>query len=109
MTLAFYGVEGLSKGYLNKPIDIGHFEKGLQFLERHPSVSKDHIGVLGTSKGGDLALSMAAYLPQVKAVCILNGSITVTGVSSFYNEHQTDAVLPDLDRLRLREDGRNIQ
>ena len=104
MTLAFYGVEGLSKGYLNKPIDIG-----LQFLERHPSVSKDHIGVLGTSKGGDLALSMAAYLPQVKAVCILNGSITVTGVSSFYNEYQTDAVLPDLDRLRLREDGRNIQ
>ena len=52
---------------------------------------------------------MAAYLPQVKAVCILNGSITVTGVSSFYNEYQTDAVLPDLDRLRLREDGRNIQ
>ena len=54
MTLAFYGVEGLSKGYLNKPIDIGHFEIFFFFDIGH------------------LALSMAAYLPQVYAVCILN-------------------------------------
>ena len=66
MTLAFYGVEGLSKGYLNKPIDIGHFEKGLQFLERHPSVSKDHIGVLGTSKGGDLPFQWRHIFHKLK-------------------------------------------
>ena len=105
LALAFFGVEGLPKSYINAPIDIEDFEKGIEFLKNHPSVAPERIGVLGESKGGETALSMMAHLPQVKAVCTLNGSISSIGVPTVYKGHETEALAGDVLRARFLEDG----
>lgn len=106
LTMAFFGVEGLPRSYLEKPIDIEHFEKGIEFLQNHPSVASEDIGVLGESKGGELALSMMTHLPQVKAVCTLNGSVASIAVSTVYKgQHEVEALPGTPMRAQFRDDG----
>ena len=106
LTLAFFGVEGLPRSYLEKPIDIEHFERGVEFLQNHPSVANENIGVLGESKGGEIALSMMTHLPQVKAVCTLNGSVASIAVSTVYKgQHEVEALSGNPMRAQFRDDG----
>ncbi|KAK7083956.1 Acyl-coenzyme A thioesterase, partial [Halocaridina rubra] len=37
------------------------------------SVLKPHVGTIGVSKGADITLSMATYIPEVKAAVWING------------------------------------
>ena len=106
LALAFFGVEGLPRSYLESAIDIEHFERGIEYLQKHPSVSDEDIGVIGASKGAELALSMMTHLPQVKAVCSLNGSVASIGVSTVYKgQHEVEVLSGTPTRAKFRDDG----
>ena len=76
LALAFFGVKGMpNKNYQDSPIKVEYFEEAVEFLQQCDDIDPERIGVFGLSKGGDLALSMMAHLPQIKAVCHVNASI----------------------------------
>lgn len=56
-------------------------------------VEKPNVGAIGVSKGGDIALSMSTFIPEVIAGVCINGSIS--NVQSRLNLHNSS--IPGLD------------
>lgn len=66
LALAYFGAEGLPEELAEIPLE--YFERALGWLSRHPSVDADRIGIVGTSKGAEAALLLAAEQPALRAV-----------------------------------------
>ncbi|XP_068127981.1 acyl-coenzyme A amino acid N-acyltransferase 1-like [Hyperolius riggenbachi] len=90
LALAYFAYEDLPKTF--NSLDLKYFEEATEFLSNHPKVSRGGIGVLGVSKGAEVALAMASYLPQVAATVCINGTIAASGNTINYG----DLVLPGI-------------
>ena len=66
LALGYFAAEGLPEQLTNIPLE--YFGTALRWLAEHPSVDSTRIGVLGASRGGELALLVGATYPAVKAV-----------------------------------------
>lgn len=66
LALAYFAEEGLPATLDRIPLE--YFESALRWLMSQPSVSRQQIGVLGYSRGGELALQLAAEFQSLKAV-----------------------------------------
>jgi len=77
--LAQEGYVSLALAYFNAPEMIGlptkikqipleYFQRAIAFLQNHPQVSKHHIAVMGTSRGGELALLLGSTFSEISAV-----------------------------------------
>ncbi|OWF36221.1 acyl-coenzyme A amino acid N-acyltransferase 1-like isoform X2 [Mizuhopecten yessoensis] len=71
LALAFFGYKDLPKSFWD--LDLGYFKEAVHLISSHPSVIPDGIGILGLSKGGELAQLIAIHCPQVRAVVSING------------------------------------
>ncbi|XP_066916203.1 acyl-coenzyme A thioesterase 2, mitochondrial-like [Clytia hemisphaerica] len=105
LALAFFGVEGLPKMYDESPIRMEYFEEAIEFLRQHDSVDPEKIGVLGSSKGGDIAYAMMSHLPQIKAVCCMNGCIAPLGSDVLYKGYRTPKIPGDISKVRFITDN----
>ncbi|XP_015242316.1 PREDICTED: acyl-coenzyme A thioesterase 1-like [Cyprinodon variegatus] len=76
-----------------KPIHLDHFEDAVDFLQRLPKVDGKGVGILSKSKGGEVALSLSAFVRGVKAVVWINGCSANTGLPLYYKKKQ---ILPAL-------------
>ncbi|XP_043929943.1 acyl-coenzyme A thioesterase 1-like [Protopterus annectens] len=76
MALAYFDYEDLPPTL--ELMELEYFEEAVQYLQSHPKVKRHGIGVIGISKGADLSLSMASFLPEVKAAISISGCITPT-------------------------------
>ncbi|MCL6611593.1 MAG: ABC transporter substrate-binding protein [Peptococcaceae bacterium] len=80
LALAYFGMEGLPDSLVNIPLET--VERAIGWLEAHPAVDKNAIGIWGASKGAELALLAASHYPQIKAVVAKSPSAVVfEGVS----------------------------
>ena len=104
LALAYFGVDGLNKSYAQEPIRIEFFEEAIHYLMNHEKVNPDAIGVYGISKGGDIALSMASYLSQVKAVACINGSISSIGTKTTFGNKSTEMLPASFDKVSYLPD-----
>jgi dienelactone hydrolase len=78
LSLAYFGVEGLPPSLTNIPLE--YFNTALDWLAAQPSVDASRIGVLGTSRGGELALLLASINPQrIRSVVAYVPSSVVVG------------------------------
>ena len=75
--LAYFGMAGLPKTFERIPLE--YFEAAIRWLERRTDVRSDAIAVAGASRGGELALLLAATYPQFKAAISWVGSGLVYG------------------------------
>ncbi len=66
LTLAYFNAEGLPKNLVHIPLE--YFETAIHWLQEQSVVDGDKIGVIGLSRGGELALLLGATFPAVKAV-----------------------------------------
>ncbi len=66
LALAYFGVEGLPRTLSNIPLE--YFGGALRWLAAQPSVDPHRIGVLGGSRGGELALLLGSIYPTIRAV-----------------------------------------
>ncbi len=66
LALGYFGAKGLPPTLENIPLET--IEKGMQWLNEQPMVAKDRFGVVGASRGGELAILAASVFPQLKAV-----------------------------------------
>jgi dienelactone hydrolase len=66
VALGYFGVGPLPKALANIPVE--GVENAVHWLQRQPHVDGAAIGVVGSSKGAELALLSASILPQIKVV-----------------------------------------
>lgn len=66
LALAYFGGPGLPQELVEVPIEYG--ARAIDWLRRHDRVRGDGVALLGVSKGGELALLLAANHPHVRAV-----------------------------------------
>ena len=67
LALAYFGYDDLPKAVTD--VSLEYFEEALEWFSRHPMVRPGGVGVMGVSKGAELALVLASYKPQlVRAV-----------------------------------------
>jgi dienelactone hydrolase len=72
LALGYFGVDGLPGELVRIPLE--HFERGFDWLRARPEVGDGRVGVLGLSRGAELALLLGATFPQVGAVVSYAGS-----------------------------------
>ncbi|GGP08815.1 MULTISPECIES: acyl-CoA thioesterase/bile acid-CoA:amino acid N-acyltransferase family protein [Oceanobacillus] len=80
LALAYFGMEDLPDELVNIPID--NIEKAINWLNSQPNVDSNKLGMMGTSKGGELALLSASMFPAIKAVVgYVPSSVVYPGIS----------------------------
>jgi dienelactone hydrolase len=84
LALAYFGAPGLSRRLVEIPLE--YIETALAWLRGQPSVGNSRLGVLGSSKGAELALLAAASFPDA--------------VSAVVAESPSSVVFPGIGRAR---------
>ena len=65
LALAYFGIDPLPKQLAAIPVET--VSRGIDWLVTRPEVDPARIGLLGTSKGGELALLAASHEPRIRA------------------------------------------
>jgi dienelactone hydrolase len=81
LALAYYGAPGLPRYLVEVPLE--HVETAIGWLSEHPAVSGPRVGVLGYSKGAELALLAAATFPEAigAVVAYAPSSVAFAGIA----------------------------
>jgi dienelactone hydrolase len=66
LALAYFRYDGLPSQLERIPLE--YFGQALAWMAQRPEVLSDCIGVMGTSRGGELALQLGSMYPQIRAV-----------------------------------------
>jgi len=89
LAVAYFGIAGLPKRWMDKPLDLNYFEEALDFLRDYggPSVASDGAKLWGISKGGEVAMCMTAAFPdRVKALVVINAPPQLVITSATYDD-----------------------
>ena len=81
LALAYFNAEGLPP--LIKNIPLEYFKTAVDWLKSQPLVDPDRVGILGTSRGAELALLLGATYPTSLRVIVGNvpGGVVWPGMS----------------------------
>lgn len=66
LALAYFHAETLPSTLSNIPLE--YFETAINWLQSHDRVDNKRLGIMGASRGGELALLVAATFPDIRAV-----------------------------------------
>ncbi len=66
LAVAYFGMEGLPQKFVEIPVD--YLKKAIDWMAQKQTIDANRLAVLGGSKGGELALLLAARFPQLRAV-----------------------------------------
>lgn len=75
LALPYFGLAGLPE-YLQE-VPLEYFGAAIEWMKSEPSVDGARLGVVGVSKGGELALLLGATYPDIKAVVAFSPSSVV--------------------------------
>ncbi|CAO2586873.1 Acyl-coenzyme A thioesterase 6 [Lemmus lemmus] len=103
LALAYFRFEDLPE-YLSD-VHLEYFEEALALLLQHPKVKGPNVGLLGFSKGGDLCLSMAAFLRNITATVLINACVANTIAPLFYKGLSVPDLGCDLTKQKTMESG----
>ena len=77
LALAYFGAERLPRSLERIPLE--YFGTALNWMAQQPSVDPARVGVLGSSRGAELALLLGSLLPQIRTVVAYMPSNVVWG------------------------------
>ncbi|XP_041805400.1 acyl-coenzyme A thioesterase 1-like [Chelmon rostratus] len=104
LTVALYGHDDMPKNI--KVVQLDYFEEAIEFLRRQDQVGNNRVGVISLSKSGDLALSVASFLPGVGATVWINGCCSNTALPLYYKWSQIlPALMFDFTQIIPTESG----
>ncbi|XP_071971824.1 acyl-coenzyme A thioesterase 1-like [Engystomops pustulosus] len=101
MALPYFAFEDLPPAMTE--FHLEYFEEAVNFLSRHPKTKGTSVGVIGTGKGADLALSMATYLPKVLAAVSISGCCANTAAPLSYRDVTIPALMYNMSRVKISE------
>ncbi|XP_076220148.1 acyl-coenzyme A amino acid N-acyltransferase 2-like isoform X1 [Aptenodytes patagonicus] len=103
LALAFFAYDDLPRTLAQ--LDLEYFEEAAELLLRHPKVRGPGLGVVGVSKGAEVALAMAAFLPQVVATVWINGTAFLHGNPLVYKDLRIPPIPYYTERVIFTEVG----
>lgn len=103
LALAYYNYEDLPKSI--DAIHLDYFEEALCYMVQHPQVKSPGIGLLGTSLGADICLSMASFLKNISATVSINGSGFSGNRAINYKQISIPPLGHDLRRVKVAFSG----
>ncbi|XP_019326365.1 PREDICTED: uncharacterized protein LOC103895438, partial [Aptenodytes forsteri] len=103
LALAFFAYDDLPRTLAQ--LDLEYFEEAAELLLRHPKVRGPGLGVVGVSKGAEVALAMAAFLPQVAATVWINGTAFLHGNPLVYKDLRIPPIPYYTERVIFTEVG----
>ncbi|XP_055973217.1 bile acid-CoA:amino acid N-acyltransferase isoform X2 [Sorex fumeus] len=107
LALAYFNFEDLPSDLLE--VDLEYFEEAANFLLAHPKIQGPGVGVVGVSKGAEIALSMACFLKQIVATVCINGPTTANEPSPHrYRDLTIPGAIPSPERLQFDSFGNLI-
>jgi dienelactone hydrolase len=77
LSLAYFKYEGVPRSLVRIPLE--YFDRALTWLGEQSSVDRDRLGFMGASRGGELTLLVASYLPIIKTAVALVPSHVIWG------------------------------
>lgn len=84
--LAYCGIEDLPETLSEIPLE--YFARGINWLQNQEEIDPNRIGVIGTSRGGELALLLGATYPEIKLVIgYLPSGIVWEGIDNSEKHH----------------------
>lgn len=72
LALGYFGLHPLPSMLVNIPLE--YFGNAIAWLQSHPDVDAERIGMVGFSRGGEATLLVASKYPEVKAAISYAGS-----------------------------------
>ncbi|KAJ7344223.1 hypothetical protein JRQ81_000173 [Phrynocephalus forsythii] len=90
LALAYFGYDDLPQSMTE--VDMEYFEEAANVLLEHPKVKGPGLGVIGVSKGAEIALAMAAFLEQIVAAVCINGPTRFHGTPLRFRDVHIPAV-----------------
>ncbi|XP_027554564.1 acyl-coenzyme A amino acid N-acyltransferase 2-like [Neopelma chrysocephalum] len=103
LALAFFAYDDLPR--VLAQLDLQYFEEAADFLLRNPKVRGPGLGVVGVSKGAEVALAMASFLPQVVATVWINGTAFLHGNPLVYKDLSIPPIPYHVEHILLTEVG----
>ncbi|KAM9606140.1 bile acid-CoA:amino acid N-acyltransferase-like isoform 2-T2 [Morphnus guianensis] len=103
LALAFFAYDDLPRTLTQ--LDLEYFEEAAELLLRHPKVRGPGLGVIGVSKGAEVALAMASFLPQVVATVWINGTAFLHGNPLVYKDLRIPPIPYYTERVIFTEMG----
>ncbi|XP_031153986.1 acyl-coenzyme A thioesterase 1-like [Sander lucioperca] len=104
LTVALYGHDDMARNI--KEVHLDYFEEAIEFLKKQDKVGSKGVGLLSLSKSGDLALSIASYLPGVEATVWINGCCANTLLPLYHKKSQIlPALMMDISKMVPTESG----
>ncbi|XP_025104979.1 acyl-coenzyme A amino acid N-acyltransferase 2-like isoform X2 [Pomacea canaliculata] len=91
-------------------VDFEYFKEASWWLCNHNAVRNNGIGVIGVSKGGELAQLMGWLFPEVKAVVTINGPPAYTYIDLKWKGRLFKKGIPiDSNLLQIKEGGCSLR
>ncbi|MEY2301666.1 hypothetical protein CN268_13230 [Bacillus anthracis] len=79
LALAYFGIENLPQQLVEIPLE--YIKTAIEWMKKREEVTKNWLGIHGTSRGSELALLSACFFQEINAVTSLNGSaIALSGI-----------------------------
>lgn len=103
LSLAYFAYDDLPQN--PSEVDLDYFEEAADLLLRHPKVLGPGIGVVGVSKGAEIALLMATFLKQVKATVCINGPTSINGYPVHYRDRRMPCLPYYMEGIILTDSG----
>ncbi|XP_052770009.1 acyl-coenzyme A amino acid N-acyltransferase 1-like isoform X2 [Mya arenaria] len=82
-------------------LDLDYFMEAIDWLLGRRDIIPGGVGVIGVSKGGDIALMMGTYSPKVKAIVNINGCTFCSSVRMKYSKGDLSAVPLQIEKFEV--------
>ncbi|XP_060576286.1 acyl-coenzyme A amino acid N-acyltransferase 1-like [Ruditapes philippinarum] len=95
------------------PVDLGeleleYFMETVDWLYVHPLIDGNNIGVLGVSKGGEIAFHLGLYNDKIKSVVSINGGPFFTSMPMLYKEEYIGQTENRYDKIIVTKEGVDV-
>ncbi|XP_058011109.1 bile acid-CoA:amino acid N-acyltransferase isoform X2 [Ahaetulla prasina] len=103
LALAFFAYDDLPQTL--EVIDLEYFEEASRLLLKNPKVRGPGLGIIGLSKGAEIALAMGTFLKEIVASVCINGPTRMSGTPLHFHDISIPAASYPYEKIVINEMG----